>query len=85
MIDKILIEVLCPSVSRRWDFRIPTRMKLSDVKEQMIADIQLYEGSDIIFSNPESVFLMNSDGEVLNGEFTAEESGIDSGDVIMII
>lgn len=85
MNDNILIEIICPAVSRRWDFRIPSNIKIADIKLQIISDIQIYEGMEMIFSNIEETIIIRKDGTILNSNFTALEAGIKSGDTLLII
>ena len=85
MNDNILIEIICPAVSRKWDFRIPQNVILADIKSQIISDIRIYEGMELLFSNIDDTILIRDDGVILNCRFTASEAGVKSGDTLLII
>lgn len=42
--NKVNVEVLIPSISRRYDFLLPYRMKMKDAKELIIKAVCEFEG-----------------------------------------
>lgn len=83
--NKILIEIICPSLSRRWDFWAAVDVETSKVAATMISEICEYENDADIFKGFERIDLYNKSGMILNPEFTLRENGVHSGDSVMII
>ncbi|MCM1577909.1 MAG: ubiquitin family protein [Ruminococcus sp.] len=80
----ITVEVICPSTSRKYDYRLPVRMKAGDIKKQMVEDIRIYEGISSLFEEADSVNLY-CERCMLDDEATPEEAGVKNGDRLMIV
>lgn len=82
--DVLLVEVICPSTSRSYDYRIPAKMKSSKVKTRIIADIRQFEGMPNIFKNEADVQLF-CENCCIEADKTLSEAGVKSGNTLMII
>lgn len=84
--DKILVEVDCPSTSKTYDFWISKKMNLATAKEKMIEEIRMFEKNDLIFEDEKETFLYREKKESLAQEsFTFEELGIQSGETLFLV
>lgn len=83
--NKILIEIICPSLSRRWDFWAAVDAKISQIMLTIISEICEYENNSDVFSGFDSINLYDKNGMILNPDFTLRENGVHSGDSLMII
>lgn len=84
--ERILnVEVMCPSTSRSYDYRIPPSMKVGDIKKRIISDIRLYEGLPDLFIEEEDVGIYYEDSFRLNDNASLGGAGVKNGDRIMII
>lgn len=82
--NTIMIEVVCPSSSRTYDYKLPLRMKNENIKSRLIEDIRTFENLPELFSD-ESGISLYFNGVKLSGESTPEKSGLENGSVIVII
>ncbi len=80
----ITVEVLCPSTSRSYDYRLPVKMQAEDIKKQIIEDIRNYEGISDLFEDEKSIQLYCENGCIADS-CTLEYMGVQNGDKIMII
>lgn len=80
----ITIELLCPSTSRSYDFKLPVKMLAGDIKRQMIEDIRSFEGLPELFGTEESIHLYCENG-CISDRSTPENAGVKNGDRLMII
>ncbi len=80
----ITVEVLCPSTSRSYDYKLPVKMTAGDIKKQIIEDIRIFEGLPNLFENEESVHIYSSKC-CISDSVTPERAGVKNGDKIMII
>jgi len=80
----IAVEVLCPSTSRKYDYKIPIKMEACEIRKQMIEDIRIFEGVPELFADESSVRLFCADG-CIPDTATPEEAGVRNGDRIMLI
>lgn len=85
MVRILNVEVMCPSTSRSYDYKIPPSMKVSDIKKRIINDIRLYEGLSDLFSDEENVGIYCEDKCRLGDDITLSNAGVKSGDRLMII
>lgn len=81
----INVEVLCPSTSRRYDYRISPDMIIGEVKKHIIEDIRTFEGLPDLFENEEDVKLFLPDNTAADEKCEIGAAGVKSGDSIMII
>lgn len=80
----ITVEVLCPSTSRSYDYRLPVKMTAGSIKKQIIEDIRIFEGLSDLFENEENVRIY-CDKCCIADSATPESVGVRNGDKIMII
>lgn len=84
--DKILLEIACPATSKRYDFWVSKKMRISSVKEKMMSEIREFEKNELIFRNESLVMLFRENGDTIKNEnVTIEQAGICSGDCLMLI
>lgn len=80
----ITVEVLCPSTSRNYDFKMPVKMSVGDIKRQMIEDIRSFEGLPELFSRETEIHLYSENG-CISDDSLPENAGVKNGDKLMII
>ena len=80
----ITVELLCPSTSRTYDFKLPVKMTAGETKKQMIEDIRSFEGLPELFENTENIYLYCDNG-CISDDSTLENVGIKNGDRLMIV
>lgn len=80
----ITVEILCPSTSRSYDYRLPVKMQAGDIKRQIIEDIRIFEGIADLFGNEDDTHLYCENGCISDSD-TPENAGVRNGDKIMII
>lgn len=80
----ITVEVLCPSTSRSYDYRLPVKMQAGGIKKQIIEDIRIFEGIPDLFEDEEKIHLYCENGCIADSD-TPEYAGVRNGDRIMII
>lgn len=80
----ITVEILCPSTSRSYDYKLPVKMQAGDIKKQIIEDIRIFEGIADLFENEEKIHLYCENG-CIDDSATPEYAGVRNGDKIMII
>ena len=85
MSERILVEIRCPSVSRKYDFSMLSDMTVADCKKIIQNDIASYEGITDVFDKFDRVDLYNSDGLILKNSLTLSQCSIKSGDTLLLI
>ena len=84
--DKILLEIVCPATSKHYDFWISKKMKIGVAKNKIISEIREYEKNESLFETENKVMLFCENEKVLQDENrTVEQSGVQSGDCLMLI
>lgn len=78
----ITVEVLAPAVNDTFDFRVPSKMKIADLKKHIIEDIRAFEGIDCLYENKAELF---SSEKWFDEKLSLEEAGIQNGNKIMLI
>lgn len=81
----INIEIICPSTSRSYDYRIPPLMMSEAVKKRIIEDIRIYEGIEDLFPNEDDIRLYLENMSVIGVDVSMEDAGVKNGDKIMLI
>lgn len=77
--DKVLIEVVCPATSRRYEFWLARKMTVGQAALRMARDIMLYESNDGLFDE-ENLFLYFYENRVLlDQKHTIGQAGLRSG------
>ena len=81
----LTVEVICPSVSRSFDFRIPPKMSTADVKARLIDDIRTFEDNAELFADAKKVGLYCETTGRIPESSDLESAGVKCGDRIMLI
>lgn len=80
----ITVEVICPATSRNYDYKMPIKMNVGEIKKQVIEDIRIFEGMMSLFENENDVHFYCDEGYI-NDNLTPEYMGIKNGDRLMLI
>lgn len=80
----ITIEVICPSTSGSYDFKLPVKMSAGEIKRQIMEDIRSFEGLPELFGSGESIYLYSENG-CISDSITLENAGVGNGDRLAII
>ncbi|MBQ9233428.1 MAG: hypothetical protein IJ167_05260 [Lachnospiraceae bacterium] len=84
--NKVLIELFCAATIKKYDFWFPKSMLIKDVIHRIIEDIEDYENVESLFGDEENIMLyLDERGVILNRDYTVEQSGITSGQRIMMV
>lgn len=84
--DKVLVEISCPAISKKYDFWISKKLSMSQVKQKLIHEICSYEKNDDLFLEADKVILYFKDKKsIVSENGTVEEVGITSGTCILMI
>lgn len=81
----LTVEVICPSVSGSFDFRIPSKMSAAEVKARIIEDIRAVEENEMLFDNADNVGLYCERTGYIPESSDLENAGVKCGDRIMLI
>lgn len=82
--DKILVEIKCPSTSQSYDFRISKKLTAGEALKKIVNEIQLYERNDKLFTGNAILFSPRLN-RILNPSMTMVENAVCGGDVIVIL
>ncbi|HCR73179.1 MAG TPA: hypothetical protein DIW26_01925 [Ruminococcus sp.] len=80
-----IIEVCCPSVSAKYDFKIPDKIIVKDLIEMIAEDVRIYESNEYLFRQTDKLLLLDENYVPINPLETAEQSGIKNGSILMLI
>lgn len=84
--NRVLIELFCAATIKKYDFWLPKSMLIKDVIKRLTEDIEDYENVEELFGNVDDIMLYLDDRKViLNKEYTVEQSGIVSGQMLMMV
>lgn len=83
--NKILVEIFCPSISKSFDFWLPKKMNVKRAISLIVEEIKSYENNATLFSNAEEVLLFSNEAGYLDKSNTFENLGINSGDTLIIV
>ena len=86
--NDVLVEVYSEATLKSYEFWIPKSALIQDVIRKMMEEIAIFESNDALFDSDvaASVVLVSSrTGEVLSFDFTVLESGILSGDKLVLV
>lgn len=81
--DKILICLQVPAISRSFDLFVPLDMKINELTEVIVKGVVEMSNNSYISSNEESLNLKNN--TLLNPCFTLKAYGIKDGEEIFLI
>lgn len=82
--DKILVEIKCPSTSQSYDFRISKKLTAKEALKKIVDEIRLYERNDKLFADNAMLFSPRLNC-ILNPSMTMVENSVCGGDVIVIM
>lgn len=82
--DKILVEIKCPSTSQSYDFRISKKLTAAEALRKIVDEIRLYEHNDKLFKDKAVLFSPRLNC-ALNPEMTMVENSVCGGDVLVIL
>lgn len=84
--NRITAEVICPSVSGKYDFVLDTEMTVGEAAGRIAEEIRAYEKADIILNDISRV-MMYGDGYALpfDHSLTLGEYGVTNGSRLMLI
>lgn len=86
--NDILIELKCEATIKKYEFWIPKTGLIRDVIEKLAEEIMVFEQSDSLFSKEviDSMVLVKAEGgRVLRRDYTVQQSGIVSGDLLILV
>lgn len=83
--DKILLEITCPSTSQTYEFWVSQKMVIGKAKKKMIEEIRSFESNQLFNMNEENVFLLKEDASVVSDAFTFEQEKVTSGQRLVLI
>ena len=82
--EMVIVEVSVPAVSEKFDFKIPSTVKIKDVTAELVRMIQVTKGN-VIF-DPEMTLLCDLEkGRVFNPNQTAAEQQITDGSILQLL
>ncbi|MCD7730550.1 MAG: hypothetical protein LUI05_03520 [Oscillospiraceae bacterium] len=79
------VEIICPSTSRSYDFKVSPEMRAGDMKKNIISDICLFEGLNNLWDDIDKLKLFRDDGSIISDNESMASAGIRNGSRIMII
>lgn len=82
--EKIIVEIKCPTLSESFEFRISKKLSVKDGIEKIISELRNYASNELILSGDVSL-MSGRTGLVLNRNMSFSENGVNSGDILMII
>lgn len=84
--NKVLVELYCAATIKKYDMWFPKSVLIREVIQQVMEEIQAYENNSELFPDESSVMLYLYDRQtVLNVDYTVQQSGIVSGQRIMMV
>ena len=84
--NKVLVELYCAATIKKYDMWFPKSMKIREVINQLIEQIEDFENNNELFQNTDKIMLYLSESrDVLNRDYTVEQCGIVSGQRIMMV
>ena len=83
MNNLITVEVVCPALSRSYDFMMPPALGFGVLKEHIIEDIRIYEDIPLLFENGDVMLFFA--GKYLSDDKKPNDVGLKNGDRIYIL
>ena len=83
--NKLLLEVICPSTGKHYDFWISKKLHISEVIVKLAREISSKEGNPDLFADIDSIILLSTKFGALDLKFTVAASGLCSGDTVLLI
>lgn len=82
--EKIIVEIKCPAVSKSFEFRLSKKLPVADGIKKIIEEIRGAEHNNEMLSS-DDISLFNSNDRILNRDMTFAENGVKGGDILMIL
>ena len=83
--NKILVEIQCPSTGKKYDFWLAKKMTVDNVIENLAFEIQHCENNTSLFVNTRDLILFKAPKYILDRKTTLLKLGIRSGDTLILI
>ena len=86
--NDVLVEIYCVATIKKYEFWLPKKGMIRDVIDKLEEEIMLFENNESIFteeSKENVVLVVYSTGDILNKEYTVTQSGIMSGDRLILV
>ncbi len=86
--NNVLVEVFSEATLKKYEFWLPKNGIIKDVIEKLAEDIMIFESNDSLYTEDsigKVLLISKKDGRVFNQEFTVVESGIMSGDYLILV
>ena len=84
--NNVLVELYCAATIKKYDMWFPKSMKIREVINQLIEQIEDFENNNELFQNTDNIMLyLYERQDVLNRDYTVEQCGIVSGQRIMMV
>lgn len=84
--DKILVQVIFPVLSRKYDFLISDELTVMEAKKEIGKEIVEFEKNEALFNDTDNyrMFIQDAD-DALDERISLKEYGIVSGTRIMLV
>ena len=86
--NDVLVEVVCIATIKKYEFWLPKKGLIVDAIKKIAEEIMLFENNDSIYSGEamnDLVLVVASTGDILNKSYTINDSGIMSGDKLIVV
>ena len=83
--NKILVDVFCPAISKRFDLLADDRIKGQKLKEIITEQIKSITGYDNLFSYSDDIVLICDSKGCIDPALSISEQDINNGDTIMVV
>ena len=83
--NKILVEINCPSTGKTYDFWLAKKMIVDDVIENLTNTIKHCENNMSLFPNTRDLILFKAPKYILDRKMALSALGIKSGDTLVLI
>ena len=82
---KILVEIVCPSTGRHYDFWLAKKLTVDSAIEKLAFEIQHCENNTSLFNNTRDLILFKAPCYILDRKTSLLQLGIKSGDTLVLI
>ncbi len=82
--EMVIVEVSIPAVNEKYDFKLPSTLKIKDVTAELVRMIQATKGN--VMFDPEMTLLCDLEsGKVYNPNLTVAEQQITDGTTLQLL
>lgn len=82
--EMVIVEVSVPAVNEKFDFKLPSTLKIKDVTSELVRMIQMTKGN--VMFDPEMTLLCDLEkGKVFNPNLTVAEQQITDGAILELL